>query len=167
MKSNALFSCKPCFPKRPECRSSTCLSDCSKSRSVHYLQKVSVEPGQNFPYFRRQCVLRVSLEVALSQQSTSQICQSNLCQRWTRWSQESLPCSGPSLPVSADTHLEEQRTNLSGPKPCPQCRELMFSANSAILFVLIATTSDLICEPSKGTQESPGQETCRDVLASV
>ena len=193
-----VFHCvwnRPDRRKRPERRSSTCLSNYSKSRLVHYLQEVRVESGKKFPYFRWQCVLWMSLEVALSEQSTSQICQSNLCQRWTRCSQHSLRVSDflcleclahVVVPVclcqltriwwnkEPTSRAQRRARNVASSLPYRlvvvellRLFHVFCEFGNVCLFVLIATMSHLIGELSKGTHQSPGQETCRDVLASV
>ena len=130
-----------------------------------------------------------------SRQSTSQICQSNLCQRSTRWSQESLRCidflclkgvAHVVVPVCLCQLTRIWRNKEPTSRAQSRARDVAKSLPHRLvvvelfllihvfckfgnvrLFVLIATTSDLFCEPSKGTQQSRGQETCRDVLASV
>ena len=135
-----LFPWRPCFPlcfgtgQIGESDQSAVAVHC-KSRVVHHLQKSRMKSGQHFPFFRWQCVLRMSLEIALSEQGTSQICQSTLCKRWSRWRQESFrgcrlfarrklpPCSGPNLIASIDTRLEEQKTSLAAQALCLQCHQ--------------------------------------------
>ena len=147
-------------------------SDDSKSRIVRCRQKSRIEAGHDFSYLRWRCVLRVSLEVALSEQSTHQIRQSNICKRRSRWRQVSFrsvdffvpqklcPRGGPNLPVSGDMRLEAQKNMLRGGKLIYAIRVLC-ELGDVCMYVLIAAVPDLVCDSCQITLHSNARSTAK------
>ena len=124
-----LFPCSPCFPL---CFGTGQIGESERERERERDQSVD----ENFPCLWRQCVLRVSLEVALPKQSTSQIHQSIPGKWWSRWRQVTFrgvsffrPKSCPHLMVfvclcQTACVWRSKKTCLAAPAPCPQCHEL-------------------------------------------